>query len=64
MRHIVIELSFICNRVVVVVNDSCSLLLAIHVVTFVSQSVGVLIDAFALLDAVDEVSSVGATRLC
>ena len=64
MRHIVIELSFICNRVVVVVNDSCSLLLAIHVVAFVSQSIGVLIDAFALLDAVDEASSVGATRLC
>lgn len=64
MRHIVFKLSFICYGVVVVVNHSLSLLFAFNIISFVTQSIAVLIDAFALLGAVDEISSVGAIRLC
>lgn len=64
MRHVVVELSFVCDRVIIVVDDSVSLLLPVHIIAFVTQAVCVLIDAFAILYTIDELSSVGATWLC
>lgn len=64
MRHVVFELSFIGYGVIVVVDHSLSLLFALHVVSFVTQSIAVLVDAFSLLDAINEMASVGAIRLC